>query len=91
MALTFSRWLGLAAILCGVAAIAILREPKERSNNSDLNNFRRRENRAGAHLNNAAERLRILMLIDSVERSIGRAPSADSNESLLSLALSAAD
>lgn len=78
MALTFSRWLSLAALLCGVAAIAILREPKERSSNNDLNDFRRREYRAGAHLSNAAGSLRMLMIVDSLHRSIGRAPSAQS-------------
>jgi hypothetical protein len=71
MALTPSRWLALAVILCGFAVALVLREPGARRNNTVSDDLRDRESLASEHVSVGVERLRLLQIVDSVHRAIG--------------------
>lgn len=70
MALTFYRWVGLAAILCGVALVVLIREPAQSRRDNEDKVLREREQLAGRHVAQAWERLRLLQLLDSVRRTM---------------------
>lgn len=70
MALTPMRWLAVAVMLGGVAALVILREPAAPTRNTSPEyQYHLREERAAAHAGAAAERLVVLKLLDSVRRA----------------------
>lgn len=76
MALSFPRWLAIAVIGFGIALVIIVRDVPERDEFvSRLSREERRANRARNHVAIASERLRVLQIIDSVKRSLGRSRS----------------
>lgn len=82
MALTIRRWLSLAAILCGVAVIVLLREPAPSRRGNEDSALRQRESLAGQHVARAWERLRLAQLLDSLRRTVP-APSAGASSRVI--------